>query len=108
LIIPETYQHITSLIPDYIICNSEKYLVRVSAEEMLSDMHKNSLLQHARKEERALEDMDARGIVHFLPFMMNDTTARSILTKNLNIGLVNLGYNRDSLERYVDMFLIHR
>jgi len=46
--------------------------------------------------------------VHFLPFMMNDTTARSILTKNLNIGLVNLGYNRDSLERYVDMFLIHR
>ncbi|MEK6961383.1 MAG: hypothetical protein AABX47_09515 [Nanoarchaeota archaeon] len=81
----------------YIIEENDGILVCVSAEMIIPDTRKSSLLNYTRKIKTHLGGHS--GLIHFLPFQMNGKEVRAILERELDIALINLPYDRAALER---------
>jgi len=81
----------------YIIEENGGILVGVSAELIVPDTRKSSLMNYTRKIRSRLNGHS--GLVHFLPFQMNGKEVRAVLERELDIALINLPYDHGSLER---------
>ncbi len=85
--------------------SNENYLIMIFPEKILAENKKEGLKRHAHKVRRIMDDNSLSGTIYFMPFLMNDVMARTILKRELPIGFVNLPYDGRALERRVNTYL---
>lgn len=80
--------------------NNESYIIGIAPRELIQDNKKNKILQYSRKLQTKFNNFKThKGIIQFLPYLMNGNTIRKTLSKELPIAFVNLHYDAKSLER---------
>lgn len=84
----------------FLIKQDKGFIVGVTSRNLLKDERKNQVNLYCNKVNSNNDNFkNISGIVMCFPYLMNGNTLREELYRQLPIAFVNLGYDKNSLER---------